>query len=54
MTESNASTEFSRRPFIHYFKKHPRSFLIGVTALCWVLSVYDAALVGKHTKQLKA
>ncbi len=28
--------------------------ILFVTTLCWVLSVYDAALVGKHTRQLKA
>lgn len=43
----------TQRAFLHKARLTGQGILF-VAALSWVLSVYDAALVGKHTKQLKA
>jgi hypothetical protein len=42
-----------QRAFLHKARLTGQGILFA-TALCWVLSVYDAALVGRHTKELKA
>jgi len=42
-----------QRAFLHKARLTGQGILF-VAALSWVLSVYDAALVGRHTKQLKA